>query len=331
MSLSAWLLLLALAYVAGSVLYVYRWRGRVRYASFSQYLRKSWPVFAPFNCLLYMSTRPAARGAVIRADYLPNIALLRTHWREIRSEALALHHAGGLEATAAPDSAGYHDLGFRTFYRRGWRKFYLKWYGPAHASAQRLCPRTLQLLEQVPGIRGAMFSVLPPGAELSLHSDPMACSLRYHLGLQVPGSQDCFIDVDGTRLAWRDGQDFVFDETFPHFARNDSQSLRLILMCDVERPLNLFGRVFNAVYSSLPRALRVANTHEDQPGMLSALYARVAPWRVSALKLKERRRSLYLMLKYLLNTALLGAAFGVLCLVLQSAELAGQSLLGGSS
>lgn len=30
-----------LAYVAASIVYVYRFRGRQRYASFSQYLRKS--------------------------------------------------------------------------------------------------------------------------------------------------------------------------------------------------------------------------------------------------------------------------------------------------
>ena len=41
-------------YSAGAMAYVYRWRGRTRYASFSQYLRKSWPVFAPLNCLMYM-------------------------------------------------------------------------------------------------------------------------------------------------------------------------------------------------------------------------------------------------------------------------------------
>lgn len=329
MSASLWMLLLAMVYISASVLYVYRLRGRVRYRRFSQYLRKSWPVFAPLNCVLYMTTRPSARTAVISADYLRDIALIRSHWQEIRDEALALHHAGEIEATAIPGSPGYHDAGFRTFYKRGWRKFYLSWYGPAHVSAQRACPRTVQLLAQVPAIRGAMFSILPPGAELTLHADPMACSLRYHLGLQVPGSDDCFINVDGVPLSWRDGQDFVFDETYPHFARNDTGSLRLILMCDVERPMNRLGRAFNALYSVLPRALRVPNTHEDNRGALNALYALVAPWRITALKLKAQRRRLYLLLKYLLNAAILSAAFGLLYLVLQSAERAGQSVLGG--
>ncbi|MDP3137952.1 MAG: hypothetical protein Q8N17_16660, partial [Burkholderiaceae bacterium] len=65
--------LLAMGFVAavsaGSVAYVYRWRGTARYASFAQYMRKSWPVFAPLNCLMYMSTRAWARKPVLDADY----------------------------------------------------------------------------------------------------------------------------------------------------------------------------------------------------------------------------------------------------------------------
>ncbi|PZR20950.1 MAG: aspartyl/asparaginyl beta-hydroxylase domain-containing protein, partial [Azospira oryzae] len=237
MSWSLIALLAVLAYAAGCIAYVYRWRGRLRYASFGQYLRKSWPVFAPLNCLMYMGTQRWARQPVLDAGYLRGVELLRSHWRVIRDEALALHASGAFEAAKAPGSAGSYDVGFRTFFKRGWSKFYLTWYGRPHPSAQRLCPRTLALVRQVPGIRGAMFSILPPGAELSLHSDPMACSLRYHLGLQTPNSGQCYIHVDRQACVWHDGEDFVFDETYPHLALNGTDQSRLIFMCDVDRPL----------------------------------------------------------------------------------------------
>ncbi|MEB1527516.1 aspartyl/asparaginyl beta-hydroxylase domain-containing protein [Xanthomonas sp. WHRI 7945] len=314
-------------YAVAAIAYVYKWRARLRYAGFGQYLRKSWPLFAPFNCLLYMATRRFARRPVIDAGYLAGISVLRTHWPQIRAEALALHASGELDATSQPGSAGYHDLGFRTFYKRGWKKFYLTWYGAPHRSAQRLCPQTLRLLAQVPGIRGAMFSVLPPGAELSLHADPLACSLRYHLGLATPNDAGCFINVDGHALSWRDGQDFVFDETYPHFARNDTNALRLILMCDVERPMHVAGRAFNRVYALLARALAVPNTAEDRRGLLTGVFATLAPWRMRGLALKARHRSLYLVMKYALNLTLVLLAFLPVYAALQWVERAGSVTL----
>ncbi len=305
-----------LVYVAVCILYVYRFRGRQRYAGFPQYLRKSWPVFAPLNCLLYMATAREARRPVLEPHYIEGIHRLRRNWRRIRDEAMQLHASGAFEAASAPGSAGHHDVGFRTFYKRGWRKFYLTWYADPHRSAERLCPTTVRLLEGMPGIRAAMFSVLPPGAELSMHSDPLACSLRYHLGLDTPGTANCYICVDGHVMPWRNGEDFVFDETYPHFARNDSNALRVILMCDVERPMNPLGRAFNRLYASLAWAMTVPNTPEDRQGPISWLFARLAPVRERGLVLKHRNRLLYTVLKYLLNASLLvllfAAAMGVL-------------------
>lgn len=292
-------------YAVAAIGYVYRWRGQARYPTFSEYLRKSWPIFAPLNCLLYLATHRQARLPVLDAGYLHGIARLREAWPQIRAEGLALHQAAELEATTTPGSAGYHDLGFRTFYKRGWKKFYLKWYGTPHRSAQRLCPTTVRLLEQVPGIRAAMFSLLPAGAELSLHSDPMACSLRYHLGLETPESERCYINVDGQSLSWRNGQDFVFDETYPHYARNDTDSMRLILMCDVERPMNPLGRLLNRMYSRIPRAMTVPNTAEDRRGVISWAFSKLAPLRSTAIALKESNRTAYRLLKLCLNGSLL--------------------------
>lgn len=305
LSLSGLLMASVSVYAAGCIFYVYRVRGRVRYSSLQQYLRKSWPIFAPLNCILYAATPKRARRPVSDADYLPDIGVIRANWKTIRDEAVALDAAGGLDSTVAPHSIGYFDLGFRTFFKRGWKKFYLKWYGDRHPSAQRLCPETVRLLEQVPGIRAAMFSLLPAGAELSQHSDPLACSFRYHLGLRTPNSERCFINVDGENLVWRDGEDFVFDETYPHHAKNGTDGPRLILMCDVERPMNLAGRSFNKFYARIAKEMRVPNTAEDDRGLLTRLFAAVAPLRERALKLKGSRRRTYMLLKMALNTTLL--------------------------
>ncbi|KAA8711306.1 Fe/alpha-ketoglutarate-dependent dioxygenase LpxO [Pseudomonas cannabina] len=305
-------LIVALIYTAGSIYYVYRFRGRMRYERFSQYLRKSWPVFAPFNCFLYAFTHAHARKSVTDTLHFPGTNLLRENWQIIRNEALALDKQGVFESIVKEGSPGFYDVGFRTFYKHGWSKFYLTWYGYNHPSAQRLCPQTTALLEKVPGIKGAMFSLLPAGASLTLHADPLACSLRYHLGLKTPQSDSCFINVDGVTTTWRDGEDFIFDETRPHYVHNHSEAPRLILMCDIERPMYLPGRLFNRLYNQLANLTVVANTEEDARGAASALFDRLNPVLKRGKRLKSTNKALYNTLKWAINGSLLMFIFGSL-------------------
>lgn len=44
--------------------------------------------------------------------------------------------------------------------------------------------------------------------------------------------------VDGQVYAWRDGEDVMFDETYVHWVKNETEQTRVILFCDVERPLS---------------------------------------------------------------------------------------------
>src|SRR5437763_13255709 len=82
-----------------------------------------------------------------------------------------------------------------------------------------------------------MFALHPQDSKPGAHRDPFAGSLRYHLGLVTPNSDSCRIVVDGEPYFWRDGEPVMFDETFIHTAENRSDVTRIILFCDVERPL----------------------------------------------------------------------------------------------
>ena len=48
---------------------------------------------------------------------------------------------------------------------------------------------------------------------------------------------ECRIIIDGNAYSWRDGEDLLFDETYLHYAENTTSDDRIILFCDVERPL----------------------------------------------------------------------------------------------
>ena len=131
-------------------------------------------------------------------------------------------------------------------------------------SAERLCPRTVELVRSVPDINAAAFTLLPPGGTLGKHRDPFAASLRYHLGLVTPNSDDCRIWVDGHEHSWRDGKDFVFDETFVHWAQNDTDETRIIFFADFTRPLHT--RVMRAFNRFMIRYVFGVTRSKNRPG-----------------------------------------------------------------
>jgi aspartyl/asparaginyl beta-hydroxylase (cupin superfamily) len=51
------------------------------------------------------------------------------------------------------------DTFLNTFFRKGWKRFYLKWYGDPLPSAQTHCPATVELLRSIPSVHGAMFAL----------------------------------------------------------------------------------------------------------------------------------------------------------------------------
>ncbi|MBL4584447.1 MAG: aspartyl/asparaginyl beta-hydroxylase domain-containing protein [Pseudomonadales bacterium] len=302
-----------------SIAYVYTTRGTVRYNSFTEYLQKGWPIFTPFNCLLYIFTYPRARHSVMDASEFPELKALQENWHIIAEEGVALMEQGGFDSISDPESASYYDVGFRTFYKYGWTKFYLSWYGYTHESAKQTCPKTVEILNKIPTVNGAMFTILPAGGQLTRHLDPFASSLRYHLGLQTPNDDACYISVDGQVYSWRDGEVLLFDETYLHLAKNDSDKSRLILMCDIERPMSLLGRIINWPYKKIITAFLVPNTELDKRGFANRTFQTLVPLFEKSKNLKETNLLLYKLLKYTVNTSLLLALFGVVWLIVKFA------------
>jgi len=248
-----------------SILYIH-FRGKARLPLGRQLLDHS-VLFAPINALLILNSR-VSRAPYLDTAEIPELARLRDNWRTIRDEARQLAERSHIKAAAKHD-----DIGFNSFFKYGWKRFYLKWYDASHPSAQALCPETVALLRELPRVKAAMFAELPPGGRLNPHRDPYAGSLRYHLGLYTPNDDGCHIIVDGQPYSWRDGQDVLFDETYVHHAYNQCDTTRIILFCDVERPVKWrwvgrFNRWFGRVVMS---AASSPNEQTDQTGAINRL------------------------------------------------------------
>ena len=205
-------------------------------------------------------------------------------------------------------ATGYNDMGFNSFFRSGWKRFYLKWYGEELASARAACPRTVELLARIPSIKGAMFASLPPEGRLVRHRDPYAGSLRYHLGLATPNSPACYIEVDGQQYHWRDGEAVVFDETFIHHAENRTDQQRVILFCDIERPIR--SRVLAAVNRWFASHVMAASASQNEIGEriggINKFFQVACTARLQTKKLKAAHRRLYYLSKWV---AILGGLY----------------------
>lgn len=97
----------------------------------------------------------------------------------------------------------------------------------------------------MPNVKIAMFSVLSAHSKIKLHRGYYKGTLRLHLGLSTPNSDDCFIVVDNKKYSWRDGQAILLDDTFLHYVENNTDTDRIILFCDLVRPTTGFASDLN--------------------------------------------------------------------------------------
>jgi beta-hydroxylase len=280
--------------------YLY-WRSR-DHLSLTKYLSNHAFFFSPLNFIFTLFSRGAGRKAVFSPDIVPGLELIRQNYDVIREEAKTLLDAGVFQRPPAVDEPGYN-----SFEKGGWRRYPIKWYAPScRPSAVSACPQTCAVLQKVPAIRSAMFVVLPPGGRIGRHHDPLATSLRYHIGLITPNSEKCALTLNGQNYPWYDGKELLFDQTFLHSALNDTAQPRVILFCDVDKTNLLWGvkHLAGAVNSMITAKMTGANDR-GRLSWVSALYRPI--YRVR-MYVKEKIRPKSLFLYNVIKFSALGAA-----------------------
>ena len=279
--------------ISGTIVH---YRGKRKFKLLRQLLDHS-TFMAPINILMYLFSKTPNKP-FIALDHIKGLNILTENWETIRDEALSLNESKTIKA-----SDQYNDIGFNSFFRRGWKRFYIKWYSKNfHPSSVDKCPKTIELIKQIPSIKAAMFVVLPSGSELPPHRDPYAGSLRYHLGLETPNSEDCFIDVDGEKYWWKDGEAVLFDETYLHHAENNADTDRLIFFCDIKRPMrNFIGSWLNSFFSwFIASSAKAPNDAKDDTGNLNKAFKYLYQIRIQFKRLKAYNVTIYYAVKYIL-------------------------------
>jgi len=125
-----------------------------------------------------------------------------------------------------------------------WKAFVICGWGINTREGARLCPETARIVNDIPGLQSAFFSILEPGAHIPEHRGHVRGLLRGQLALKVPANrEDCTIWVEGTPFHWDEGHLFVFDDTYLHEVRNATKEERVVLILHFDRPMDRVGRI----------------------------------------------------------------------------------------
>lgn len=128
----------------------------------------------------------------------------------------------------------------------GWKTFFLAGYGLKSENNIKQCPETWRIVQKIPGLKTAMFSIFEPGKHLPAHRGPYNGVLRLHLGLIVPEPRDKLaIRVDKQICHWEEGKALIFDDAFNHEAWNHTDKTRVVLFVDFVKPLRFPARLVN--------------------------------------------------------------------------------------
>jgi len=210
--------------------------------------------------------RPKVDAAIMRNSLIPDAALqdkaffpwiaeLERHWETIRDEALRIR---------AQDIPSLGDISFdhgRIAADRRWRAFFLKGYGYRMPSNAARAPVTAALIEKVPGLVTANFSVMEAGGHIPRHWGMTKGMLTYHLALKAPKEREkCRMHLEEGEtlhvLNWEDGQSFLFDDMFNHEVWTETDEVRYLLLIQIKRPCRWRGNLIQETFLKAVRHSR---------------------------------------------------------------------------
>jgi ornithine lipid ester-linked acyl 2-hydroxylase len=148
------------------------------------------------------------------------------------------------------DLPGFHELStdVATISNdKAWKTFFLTGYGLSSEKNIQQCPDTWRIVQRIPGLKTAMFSIFEPGKHLPAHRGPYNGVLRLHLGLIVPEAREgeLAIRVDQQICHWQEGKALIFDDAYEHEAWNHTDKTRVVLFVDFVKPLRFPARMMN--------------------------------------------------------------------------------------
>lgn len=183
--------------------------------------------------------------SIIDTSIFPWVKMVESNWEIIRDEAMAA--LNDLEkvpplATISPDHRRIAPAG-------RWRSLFLIGYRYRDPANCAKCPRTTEIVERIPGLNSAFFSILVPGTHIPPHTGVTKAFLTCHLGIQVPkDTANCRMRVIDEWVHWEEGKALIFDDVVNHEVRNDTDETRIVLLIQFKRPVGIIGKVVGGLF-----------------------------------------------------------------------------------
>lgn len=161
----------------------------------------------------------------------PWLSQLEANWEAIRDELLSFVEKG--TGMCNVHTTGGDELNKES----NWKLAMILGYGKPIDEVKGYFPLTLSILEKLPEVQNAAFSLLKAGGSIPPHCGSTASILRYHLALIVPDNgKHSWLTVAGVNIPWGAGKGILFDDTFEHSACNGAEEDRVVLIVDIFRP-----------------------------------------------------------------------------------------------
>ncbi len=172
-------------------------------------------------------------------SWVPN---LEANWHKIRQELeVILQHRDAL-----PNFQDIAKDEYRITQDDRWKTYFFYGFGIKTEGNCARCPETTRLLESIPGMTTAFFSILLPHKQIPEHKGIYKGIIRYHLALKVPEpATSCGIRVGRETRHWEEGKSLIFDDLHRHSAWNNSDEVRVVLFVDFLRPVSPPYNLFN--------------------------------------------------------------------------------------
>ena len=167
----------------------------------------------------------------------PELRILERNYSSIRAEFDFLKHH-------LPAIPSYHEvdrhqerIAKSPVGGANWRVFFFEAMGRKIRLNRKLCPNTAALIDRIPRVFQACFSILEPRKSVPAHCGLYNGYLRYHLGIEVTQTSPPSIRIKDQDYTWREGEGVLFDDTWPHEIKNECPDIRAVLIVDIPRPM----------------------------------------------------------------------------------------------
>ena len=170
---------------------------------------------------------------------------LEANWVKIRDEAQEVLRDSMSVPSVRALSSDHHKIAVDD----KWRSFFLWAYGLRIDADCARCPETTRVVECIPDLLSAFYSIMLAGAHVPRHTGPTKAIITAHLGLIMPTRREnCRMELGDRQVIWEEGRVVVFDDMHPHEVWNDTNEDRVILLLHLKRPLRFPGSALRDLF-----------------------------------------------------------------------------------